>query len=579
MRRWSAGRSIGAAAAACLLLASSATAAPAVPSRAEPVSGITATPDRYIVVVHDGSDVRTVIADHGSDVRAGRRYRHVFSGFAATMTAATAAVVAADSRVATVEADGYLHRVGAQGWPTWGLDRIDQPRRTLNSTYAYAESGRGVAAYVVDGGVYAGHRGFGDRVTRGFDLTGEGARRDCDGHGTHIAGTIGSRRWGVAKRVRIVPVRVADCADYIRRSDVVAGLDYVVRHHRAGDPAVVNISLAGPASRVADRAVNRVIDDGVTVVTAAGNQGTDACMSSPGRVDRVITVGAINRYDWSPNWSNVGPCVDIFAPGVGIRSAGTSSPTASRKASGTSMAAPHVAGVAARYLSAHPTAPPSAVRRHILSTATFKARNTGAGTTRRTLYAPGKVPTRLGIRLSRDWVDPDDYLTVRTRLRNAITGAGLSQTVLLQARRPSAPTWQRVDRVRTDRDGHAASIQRPGRRMVYRWQHPGSALSKRSTGPASRVGFRRWRTHLEFLQTAEMVGAFTTLEGYPLRDYVIQLQSRPDPEQPWVHVQDAYSDDEGRVRFAGAPVPGLQYRMEHTGTWRTRPAVSGVYPP
>lgn len=474
----------------CLLLAVPATAAPA--AKRDPAAALERSlgGERYIVVLDSDADLRGVIAAHRGSVRAERRYRRVFNGFAARMTAEGAEALAADPRVEAVEADGWMHRMDAQGWPTWGLDRIDQPKRYLDNTYAYATRGRGVAVYVVDGGVYGRHREFGSRVGSGFDVTGTGARRDCDGHGTHVAGTVGGRRFGVAKRARIVPVRVMGCSDSIRRSDVIAGLDFIVRHHRRGTPAVANLSIGGPPSAVADRAVNRVIDDGVTVVTAAGNQGGDACGGSPGRVPRVITVGAVNRKDWSPYWSNYGPCVDVFAPGVDIRSAGISSRTASRELSGTSMAAPHVAGAAARYLSGHRSASPRAVTRHLLGTALPGAGNAGPSTTTRMLYVPGRVPTTLSIRQSRDWVDPDDAVTVATRLRNRVTGAPLGRTVALQARPRGATTWKTLARQTTNDEGRARFTHRPGQAMEYRWRHSGTPRTAAATSGVATVAFR-----------------------------------------------------------------------------------------
>ncbi len=533
---------------------------------------------RYIVVLHDGADRSAVVADYAGALKARRRYTTVFDGFAASMSAETASVLALDPRVAAVEPDGFMHRAGAQAYPTWGLDRIDQPSRNLNQTYAYRSRGRGVAVYVIDGGVYAAHRDFGDRVARGFDVTGRGARRDCDGHGTHIAGTVGGRRFGVAKKVRIVPVRVMGCSDYIRRSDVIAGFDFVARHHRGNAPAVVNISLGGPASRVADRAVNRVIDDGVTVVTAAGNQGADACATSPARVPRVITVGAVNRYDWSPNWSNYGPCVDIFAPGVSIKSTGIASPTATWRASGTSMASPHVAGVAARYLSTHRLAGPRSVQRHVRRSATSRARNTGWMTTSKLLYAPGKVPTSLDNRTSREWVDPDDLLTLRTRLRNTATGNGVRRMVVLQDRRLGATKWRRVVRTRTDTDGRAIHTYPPGGRREYRWRHPGTATTRAATSPVRRVGYHRWDATLEFLDGLEMLGRFTITEnGRPMADRLVVLYSRADGTTEWTQLGTKRTDSDGRVDFNEFNVPGFEYQMRSRRTAITRAARSEIY--
>ena len=561
--------------AVCLLLAAPAVAAP--PSRAQRPAPPADQLRRYIVVLDDEADPRSVIADHAGVARAGRRYQRVFNGFTVRTTPEGAAALAADARVEAVEADGWMQRMDAQGWPTWGLDRIDQPSRNLDNTYAYSTRGRGVSVYVVDGGVYARHREFGDRVAKGFDVTGNGAQRDCDGHGTHVAGTVGGRRFGVAKKVRIVPVRVMGCSQYIRRSDVIAGLDYIVRHHRRGRPAVANLSLGGPASAVADRAVNRVIDDGVTVVTAAGNQGGDACAGSPGRVRRVITVAAVNRRNYSPNWSNYGPCVDVFAPGVDILSAGISSRTASRRLSGTSMASPHVAGAAARFLSAHPSAGPRVVTRHLLSAALPGADNAGWRTTTRMLYVPGRVPTTLSIRQSHGSVDPDDTVTLRTRLRNRVTDAPLrGRTVALQARRRGAATWNTVARPTTNDDGRAASTQRPGRAMEYRWRHDGSRRTARAASSVAGVGFRRWQTNLAFVNADNLVGALTTDTGKALQGLMVTLWQRPQTSGEWVFAASGTTNDSGRVDFSAYELPAVQFQMRHAGTNRTRRATSAT---
>ena len=568
---------LAAVVAACCLLATLPTApATAAQRLGEPQKSAFG---RYIVVLHQGASRTDVIADYRGLVAAGRRYSSVFSGFVGRMSPATAALLAADPRVDAVEADGRMHRTYAQGSPTWGLDRIDQPGRVLDRTYAYATRGRGVTAYIIDGGVYAAHREFGDRVDGGFDVTGKGARRDCDGHGTHVAGTVGGRRFGVAKLVRIVPVRVVDCSLYISRSDVIAGLDYVVRHHRRGRPAVVNISLGGPASRVADRAVNRVIDDGVTVVTAAGNANTSACTTSPARVPRVITVSAVNSNDWAPGWANNGRCVDLYAPGIDIRSAGTASVTATRTISGTSMAAPHVAGAAARYLSVHRSASPASVARHLRDTATRRARNVGANTTTKLLYVRGRVPTALANGMSRGWVDPDDYLVVRTRLRNRVTDAGLAgRSVQLWARRSGSSAWEKLVVRRTDSQGWAAFTYQPRRRTEYQWRHVGTARTLPSRSAVREVTLRRWDTYLGWVYGPGLHGFFNTLDGYPLRGYSIHLYARPDVGGDWTYVAQQTTDESGDVNFSPFYAPATQYMMRHTGSAKTKPAVSGVYP-
>ncbi|NHA01717.1 S8 family peptidase [Nocardioides sp. W3-2-3] len=229
--------------------------------------------------------------------------------------------------------------------------------------------GLGVDVYVVDTGIYTRHPDFGGRAVPGWDYVDKDSTpQDCNGHGTHVAGTASAGRYGVAKRARLIAVRVLGCDGAGETSTVVAGLDWVTRHHRAGKPAVVNLSLGGPVSAALDTAVRNVLADGVSVVVAAGNDNADACASSPGRVPGVLTVGASDRNDARASFSNIGSCVDLFAPGVGIAS--TWNDGRAKVLSGTSMAAPHVAGAVALYLQSHPSASPATVHAAIVGSAT-----------------------------------------------------------------------------------------------------------------------------------------------------------------------------------------------------------------
>jgi subtilisin family serine protease len=265
--------------------------------------------------------------------------------------------------VVSVEADETVALAGRQDGAPWGLDRIDQVALPLSGSYTYPSTGAGVTAYVIDTGLRMTHTQFAGRVTSSFAVDfgdGTGAN-DCQGHGTHVAGTIGGTTWGVAKGVSIVPVKVLDCAGMGTTSDVVAGINWVIAHHVAGVPAVANLSLGGTTSVALDNAINALIADGVTVVVAAGNEFSPSCGVSPARVAAAITVAASDRYDSAASFSNYGSCNDIFAPGVSIESAGIASDTDTENLSGTSMASPHVAGAAALVLAANPSATPAQV--------------------------------------------------------------------------------------------------------------------------------------------------------------------------------------------------------------------------
>jgi subtilisin family serine protease len=249
-----------------------------------------------------------------------------------------------------------------QSGATWGLDRIDQRALPLSTTYSYDNAGQGVTAYIVDTGILGSHTEFAGRVTAGFSAISDGyATTDRNGHGTHVAGTVGSTRYGVAKAVTLVPVRVLDAKGSGSTSGVISGLNWIVNNHPAGVPAVANMSLGGGASSALDSAVNAVINDGVTMVVASGNSSANSCNYSPARVPAAITVNASTSTDARATFSNYGSCSDLYAPGQNITSAWHTSPTATSTISGTSMATPHVAGAAARVLGANPTWTPAQV--------------------------------------------------------------------------------------------------------------------------------------------------------------------------------------------------------------------------
>ena len=349
----------------------------------EPIAG------KYIVVFKDGvRDVpglaRALAAANGGTVRF--TYQQALRGFAADLPDRAAAALARNPNVAYVEQDQVMHAFTTEANATWGIDRIDQHNLPLSTTYNYTNTGAGVTAYIIDTGIRFDHSEFGGRAVSGFDaVTSGGNAADCNGHGTHVSGTVGGATYGVAKGVRLVAVRVLGCSGSGSTSGVIAGIDWVTSNHATGQPAVANMSLGGSAATALDNAVRNWITDGVSYAIAAGNgnQGgiaQDACKYSPARVAEAMTIGATDKTDRKASWSNYGNCVDWFAPGVSITSAWYTSSTATNTISGTSMATPHTTGVAALYLQANPGATPQQVR-DALYAATTKGIVTSSKTT------------------------------------------------------------------------------------------------------------------------------------------------------------------------------------------------------
>ena len=354
-------------------------------------------PNHYIVVLEDWaaknldeSSKFDAVAQELSVIYGGkvdRVFKYALNGYSVEMSEKEAEVLSLDPRVSFVEEDGVMYASATQTNATWGIDRIDQRDLPLSTTYTFNTTASNVHAYIIDTGIRTSHTQFGGRASVSFDAIGDGQNgQDCNGHGTHVSGTVGGSTFGVAKAVRLHAVRVLNCQGSGSTSGVIAGVDWVRRNHQS--PAVANMSLGGGVSTALDNAVSNAIASGVTFAIAAGNSNANACNFSPARVATAITVGATTRSDARSSFSNFGTCVDIFAPGSGITSAWATSNTATNTISGTSMATPHVAGVAALYLATHPTASPSTVRNAIVNASTTgRLSGIGSGSPNRLLFS------------------------------------------------------------------------------------------------------------------------------------------------------------------------------------------------
>ncbi|HZN19782.1 MAG TPA: S8 family serine peptidase, partial [Micromonosporaceae bacterium] len=352
--------------------------------------GATAVAGSYIVVLRDGVPAagRAQVLASRAGGSVGWVYAHALQGFELRGSLRAAQRVAADPSVAYVQQNHRVWLTGTQSpTPSWGLDRIDQRALPLNNSYTYPTLASGVRAYVIDTGIRFTHTDFGGRAVTGFDAIDGGSADDCHGHGTHVAGTTGGTAYGVAKGVTLVGVRVLDCNGSGTYAQVIAGIDWVTGDHDPGELAVANMSLGGPADTATDNAVTNSIADGVTYALAAGNSNADACNSSPARTPNAITVGATQNNDARASFSNWGTCLDIFAPGVSITSAWNTSDTATNTISGTSMASPHTAGVAALVVAQNPSFTPQQVRDNMVNNATPNVvTSPGTGSPNRLLF-------------------------------------------------------------------------------------------------------------------------------------------------------------------------------------------------
>lgn len=377
-------------------------------------------PGQYVVVTDWNTDAVGLATSYG--IQPKHVYEQLLNGFAGAIPDAVVAALSADPRVLRISVQRQMRALETVTQPgaTWGIDRIDQRLLPLDGNYSYDFSGLGVSSYIIDTGIRFSHSEFEGRAVPGFDVfaadptdpilgyTGSG---DCEGHGTHVAGTVGGKTYGVAKKVRLVAVRVLNCVGYGSDADVIAGIDWVAKN--ATLPASANMSLgdvvptktAGTSTEI-DNAVKAMVESGITVAVAAGNGwgngtvGADACMFPISNVPEAITVAASNATDTRPSWTNYGTCIDIFAPGSSVVSSTIDSDTSFGSKSGTSMATPHVAGAAALVLQQAPGATPAQVRdilvngatQNIIRTSTL---NTGATPNSHLLYSRVTVPVEL----------------------------------------------------------------------------------------------------------------------------------------------------------------------------------------
>ncbi|MCT2280623.1 S8 family peptidase [Micromonospora chalcea] len=391
-------RALAVTAAAAAFAAAASTPALAAPTGEVRYAGAADAVSGSYVVVLKGDAVgtantlaaRTAVPDRAAGLakryggNVGTVWSSALTGYSAKMTAAQARRLAADPAVAYVEQDRVMTTQGTQTGATWGLDRIDQRNLPLNSTFTYPNTASNVRAYIIDTGIRTTHSDFGGRATWGTNTV-DTNNTDCNGHGTHVAGTVGGTKYGVAKGVRLVAVKVLNCSGSGTTAGVISGVNWVTSN--AVKPAVANMSLGGGVSTTLDNAVANSINSGITYALAAGNSSANACNSSPARVAAAITVGSTTNTDARSSFSNYGSCVDIFAPGSSITSAWRTSDTATNTISGTSMASPHVAGAAALVLSANTSYTPAQVASYLTSNATTgKVTSPGTGSPNRLLF-------------------------------------------------------------------------------------------------------------------------------------------------------------------------------------------------
>ncbi|MBW5481228.1 S8 family peptidase [Streptomyces bambusae] len=374
------------------LAAGTASAAGPEPTPVPLHTSANAVPGQYIVTLDKGVDAAKTAAKLG--LKPTFVYNSAIRGFAGPLTKSQLDLVRVSPGVKAVEEDARVQATPLPSAPgsrapsaSWGLDRIDQRHLPLDNDFTTAGNGSGVNAYILDTGIDYGHTEFRGRAALGFDAMGDGrGGQDCNGHGTHVAGTVGGSTYGVARKANLISVRVLGCDGTGSWSGIIAGMDWVARN--AKGPAVLNGSLGGDRSDAVNNAANAVADAGVLPVIAAGNSAIDACRVSPASAARVLTVGATNRWDEETSFSNYGTCLDLYAPGQDIVSAKLGG--GSVALNGTSMAAPHVAGLATLYKGAYPAATPAEVADWLDSKSTKDdLTNLGNGSPNKLLFTAG----------------------------------------------------------------------------------------------------------------------------------------------------------------------------------------------
>jgi len=427
-------------AASSVALGSAAGAAPAEGTILQ-AGGATAVEGSYVVVLKDSVSTSAIDTEAGKlaskhSGAVGHTYRHALRGFEMRVSEAAARQIAALPQVKYVQQNHQVTISGTQTpVPSWGLDRVDQRALPLNNSFTYPNTASGVRAYIIDTGIRTTHSDFGGRAIWGTNTTGDGNNTDCHGHGTHVAGTVGGNSFGLAKGVALTAVKVLNCAGSGTNAGVIAGIDWVTNDHAAGAPAVANMSLGGGFDQATNDAVTAAIADGVTFGVAAGNDtGANACNVSPASTPNAITVGSTTTTDARSSFSNIGTCLDIFAPGSSITSAWNTNDTATNTISGTSMATPHVVGAAALVLGTSPSFTPQQVRDFLVNNATNGVvTSPGTGSPNKLLFVVNEAPAQdfsIAVSPASGSTDPGGSLSATV---STTTTVGAPQAVSLTA--------------------------------------------------------------------------------------------------------------------------------------------------